>query len=157
MEVKESWKGSTSFERWIWPTRDIFRSRNQDVSADRRSNGLGHDKYKVHESTVENVWNTLAEEGQDLNTEAREHKWHLPPGNILGLDLMPEYEHKMIPRFQQVILDLKWAVELGRIDILTEAGMLLQYQANLQEKCEKACPCYVITCGRTHLREQYLI
>jgi hypothetical protein len=44
---------------------------------------------------------------------------------------MCDEEHS--PRFRQIIGILRWATELGRIDILTEVSMLSQYQASPRE------------------------
>ena len=45
------------------------------------------------------------------------------------LDMSPELDENGITSFQELIGILRWAVEIGRVDILTELSMLSTYQA----------------------------
>ena len=46
------------------------------------------------------------------------------------LDGTPELDSDGVTRFQELIGILRWAIELGRVDILTEVSMLSTYQAS---------------------------
>jgi hypothetical protein len=46
------------------------------------------------------------------------------------LDSTPHCDEEHASRYRQIIGILRWAIELGRIDILTEVSLLSQYQAD---------------------------
>ena len=52
---------------------------------------------------------------------------------IPELDGSTELEKKDLPIFQELIGILRWATELGRVDILHEVSILSQYQAAPRE------------------------
>ena len=54
----------------------------------------------------------------------------LPTSYKPELDVSDELTAEMISRYLQLIGILRWAVELGRIDIFHEASIMSQYQAN---------------------------
>ena len=81
-------------------------------------------------AAVETVQRLLAEDGRELKTGKRPHKGPLPYGYKPELDVTDECDAEMTSRYQQLIGILRWAVELGRIDIQTEVAVLSQYQAN---------------------------
>ena len=49
---------------------------------------------------------------------------------IAELDVTPELTPANITLFQEYIGVLRWAAEIGRVDILTELSMLSAYQAS---------------------------
>ena len=53
----------------------------------------------------------------------------LPAGYKPELDITEELDDRMISRFRQLIGILRWAVELGRLDIYYEVSILSQHQA----------------------------
>ena len=64
-----------------------------------------------------------------MKSGKRPQKGPLPHGYNPNLDVTDECDANDVSRFQQLIGRLKWAVELGRIDIQIEVVLLLQYQA----------------------------
>jgi hypothetical protein len=53
-----------------------------------------------------------------------------PTGYRPELDVTEELDQKLASRYMQLIGILRWAVEIGRIDIFLEVSLLSQYQAN---------------------------
>jgi hypothetical protein len=53
-----------------------------------------------------------------------------PSGYRLELDVTEELDEKLGSQYMQIIGILRWAVELGQIDIFLEVSLLLQYEAN---------------------------
>jgi hypothetical protein len=53
-----------------------------------------------------------------------------PTGYKPEIDITDELDQTMATRFMQLIGILRWAVEIGRIDIYLETSLLSQYQAN---------------------------
>ena len=47
--------------------------------------------------------------------------------------MTPHCDEEHASRYRQIIGILRWAIELGRVDILTEVSLLSQYQANPRE------------------------
>ena len=88
---------------------------------------------KYCKAAVETVKALLADDGRELKSGRRNHKGPLPPGYKPELDITPEVNPDKVQRFQQLIGILRWAIELGRVDILTEVAYLSQYQANPRE------------------------
>jgi hypothetical protein len=81
-------------------------------------------------SAVETVRALLAEDGRELKSGKRPHKGPLPHGYKPELDVTDECSAEHLSRYLQLIGILRWAVELGRIDIHTEVALLSQYQAS---------------------------
>ena len=52
-----------------------------------------------------------------------------PASYMPELDVTPPLDEEGMNRFQQLIGILRWSIELGRIDILTEASCLSQHLA----------------------------
>ena len=88
---------------------------------------------KYCKAAVETVKGLLAEDGQELKSGKRSHKGPLPPGYRPELDVTPELDADKTQRLQQLIGILRWAIELGRVDILTETALMSQYSANPRE------------------------
>lgn len=96
----------------------------------RKAWGMSSVKYvKNAVSTVENL---LIEDGDNfhLKTTAREP---LPVTYKPELDISPELNDPLTSRFRQLIGILRWAVELGRLDIYYETAILSQYLASPRE------------------------
>jgi hypothetical protein len=74
------------------------------------------------------VESLLVEDGNDsrLRTTARNP---FPSGYRPELDVTNELHDEMVSRFLQLVGILRWAVELGRLDIYLEVSQLLQHQA----------------------------
>jgi len=60
----------------------------------------------------------------------QEKKSPLPNGYKPELDVTEELSEDMASRYRQLIGILRWAVELGRVDILYEVSIMSQHQAN---------------------------
>ena len=63
----------------------------------------------------------------------------LPSGWKPELDVSEELDDKMVSRYRQLIGILRWAVELGRLDIFHEVSILSQFQALPREGHLEAC------------------
>ena len=68
--------------------------------------------------------------------------WKLPSGNVHTpmngtyapeLDVTEELDERGVTFFQELIGILRWATEIGRVDILFEVSLLSQYQASPRE------------------------
>jgi hypothetical protein len=70
---------------------------------------------------IRNVKKLLSERGKFIKTQAASV---LPSGHQPELDLTPYYNDEDATYYQQQIGVLRWAIKLGRIDILTEVSML---------------------------------
>jgi hypothetical protein len=83
-------------------------------------------------SAIETVQNLLAEDGRELKTSKKTGGTHgaLPTNYQPELDSTPECDEEHASRYRQIIGILRWAIELGRFDILLEVSLLSQYQAN---------------------------
>jgi hypothetical protein len=66
-------------------------------------------------------------EGYVLKSKARNP---FPTGYKPEVDVTDELDQTLTSRFMQLIGILRWAVEIGRIDIYLETSLLSQYQAN---------------------------
>ena len=86
---------------------------------------------KFVDNLVKTVEDMLAEDGRELKSKSfsRKHKGALPPNYKPELDTTDECNEKNASRFRQIIGLLRWAIELGRFDILTEVAFMSQYQA----------------------------
>ena len=80
-------------------------------------------------SAIDTVKRLLLEDGRELKSGKRPHKGPLPHGYKPELDVTDECDDAMTSRYQQLIGILRWAVELGRIDIQVEVVIMSQYQA----------------------------
>jgi hypothetical protein len=86
-------------------------------------------------AAVETVKNLLLEDGRELKPPSakKAHKGPLPPTYKPELDVSRELGPDKVQRYQQIIGILRWAIELGRVDILHEVSIMSQYQANPRE------------------------
>jgi hypothetical protein len=87
---------------------------------------------------IGNMLNTvkelLKEKGKELRTTQRCGQTPLPVTYKPELDVTRELEAAEISEYLQLIGMLRWAVELGRIDIALETAFLLQYSASPRER-----------------------
>ena len=81
-------------------------------------------------SAVENVEEQLKKKGDRLPTRA---VTPMSQGYQPETDSSAELDADGITTFQELIGILRWAVEIGRVDILTEISMLSTYQASPRE------------------------
>jgi hypothetical protein len=65
--------------------------------------------------------------------KVKKAKTPLPSGYKPELDITEELDDNMISRYRQLIGILRWAVELGRLDIYHEVSILSQFQASPRE------------------------
>ena len=72
--------------------------------------------------------NLLVEDGTGLSLKSTARS-HFPSGYRAELDVTKELDKTMASRFMQLNGILRWAIELGRIDIYTEVSQLSQHQA----------------------------
>ena len=91
--------------------------------------------WSIHSKTyvknaVDTVRRLLAEDGRELKTGKRECKGPLPHGYKPELDTSEECSAEHVSRYQQLIGILRWATELGRVDIMIEVALMSQYQMN---------------------------
>ena len=84
-------------------------------------------------AAVQTVKDLLAEDGRELKGGKRSHKGPLPPSYQPELDATHECDEEHASRFRQLIGILRWAIELGRFDIMIEVSLMSQYQAAPRE------------------------
>ena len=53
----------------------------------------------------------------------------MTPGYHPELDISPELEPDDVTRYQEMIGIVRWATEIGRVDVVHEVSILSQYQA----------------------------
>ena len=82
-------------------------------------------------NAVETVERMLREEGRELKTnwKSRKHRGVLPHTYRPELDTTDECTPEQVSKYAQIIGILRWAVELGRVDILIQVALMSQYQA----------------------------
>ena len=77
------------------------------------------------EAAVQTVRDLLKEDNRDLKSVGNNKtKGHLPANYKPELDVTDECSPEHVSRYQQLIGILRWAVELGRIDIQVEVAMM---------------------------------
>jgi hypothetical protein len=91
------------------------------------------DSKKYVKAAIQVVRDLLAEDGRELKGGRGEHTGPMPISYRPELDTTPMCDEDHSSRYRQIIGILRWAIELGRIDILTEVAMLSQYQASPRE------------------------
>ena len=88
--------------------------------------GIKADQYV--EDSINTLQRLLDEDGR--GQKISERKTPLPTAYKPELDLTEELTEDLASRYRQLIGILRWAVELGRVDILYEVSVMSQYQAN---------------------------
>jgi hypothetical protein len=84
-------------------------------------------------NALETVRELLREEGKILRNTKRRGRTPLPVSYKPELDQSHELSSSMVSRYLQLIGILRWAVELGRIDIAIETAIMSQYSAAPRE------------------------
>ena len=79
-------------------------------------------------NAVRNLKEILKNEDRTLTLKTKAST-PLPHGYHPEIDVSPELNHELANRYQQFIGILRWAVELGRIDITTEVSMMALHNA----------------------------
>ena len=86
---------------------------------------------KYVKAAIDTIRALLLEDGRELKGgRGNRHHGPLPPSYRPELDETPMCDEEMASRFRQIIGIFRWAIELGRFDILTEVSLLSQYQAS---------------------------
>ena len=93
------------------------------IGNDRSAWGISSDSYVA--SAVREVERKLKEVGKKLPTGKCTNP--MSSGYRAELDASPELNPEQANYFQSLIGALRWAVELGQIDIIVEVNMLLRY------------------------------
>jgi hypothetical protein len=91
------------------------------------------DSKKYVKAAIDIVRGLPAEDGRELKTSKSKHEGPMPLNYEPELDSTPHCDEEHASRYRQIIGILRWAIKLGRIDILTEVLLLSQYQADPQE------------------------
>ena len=78
-------------------------------------------------AALDNVLNQMKKRGVKIPSRVFTP---MTAGYLPELDLSPELNADDVTHFQELIGILRWAVEIGRVDILTELSMLSSYQAS---------------------------
>ena len=86
---------------------------------------------KYVKNSIDVVQRLLTDDGYGL--EIRKAKTPYPANYKPEMDVTEELNDDMISRFRQLIGILRWAVELGRVDIYLEVSVLSQYLASPRE------------------------
>jgi hypothetical protein len=84
-------------------------------------------------NAIANIRELLKEDGRELRTSKRRGRTPLPVAYKPELEQSNELPPAMISRYLQLIGILRWAVELGRIDIALETAIMSQYSASPRE------------------------
>jgi hypothetical protein len=81
-------------------------------------------------SSIQTVNDLLKEDGHELRTGKRQGKTPLPSGYRPETDISAELDSEQASWYLQLIGILRWAIELGRIDIYYEVAIMSQYSAS---------------------------
>jgi Reverse transcriptase (RNA-dependent DNA polymerase) len=92
------------------------------IGVDQSAWGISPDLYC--KTTVKEVERKLAEIGQKLATRV---STPMSSGYRPEMDVTPELKPELSSYYQSLIGVLRWAVELGRVDIIVETGKLSRY------------------------------
>ena len=90
------------------------------------------DSRKYVQAAVQTVKDLLAEDGRELK-HGKANAGPLPTNYEPELDSSSECDEEAASRFRQLIGILRWACELGRLDIQLEVSLMSQYQASPRE------------------------
>ena len=89
------------------------------------------ESHKYVTAAVDTIKGLLLESGRELKKgQGSRHYGPLPPSYRPELDATPMCDDEHASHFRQIIGIFRWAIELGRFDILTEVALLSQYQAS---------------------------
>ena len=79
---------------------------------------------------MENVEEQLKKKGGQLHSRL---VTPMSQGYYPEMEFPPELDQDLITNFQELFGILKWAVEIGRVDILTEISILSSYQESTRK------------------------
>ena len=82
---------------------------------------------------IDTAQRLFSEDVRTFNTGKGNHKVLLPHGYKPELDTTDECDAYHTSRYQQLIGILRWAVDLGSIDILLEVALMSQYHMSPRE------------------------
>ena len=105
---------------------DIYLGAQLDKMSVDGFEGWTMSSEKYVKSAIENIEQTLAGSNQRLPTKCRTP---LSSGYRPELDTSPELKDEGLQRYQELISILRWAVELGRVDILLETALMSTHLA----------------------------
>ena len=88
---------------------------------------------KYVKAAVQTVKDLLAEDGRELKGKIGSKTGPLPTNYEPELDVTNELNEDKSSRFRQLIGILRWACELGRLDIQIEVSLMSQFQASPRE------------------------
>lgn len=91
------------------------------------------DSKQYVKAAVQTVKDLLAEDGRELRGGKGSHHGPLPTNYQPELDATKECGEEHSSRYRQIIGILRWAIELGRMDILLEVSLMSQFQAAPRE------------------------
>ena len=83
---------------------------------------MSEDKYV--RDTMDNVEQNIAKSNQSLPTHC---KTPIMSGYCPETDTSPELKYEGVTKYQEMFRLLRWAVDLGRIDILLETALISMY------------------------------
>ena len=125
IQVKFKIKNDKMEEPDTYLGADISKFENDDGCL---CYAMSSDKYCA--ALVENVTGTLGKKGRELPSRCL---MPLPAGYKPELDITGELKADGTQFFQEIIGQLRWAVEIGRVDILLEVSLLSAYLAMPRE------------------------
>jgi hypothetical protein len=100
------------------------------VTLNGRAECWSMDSKKYVKAALEVIRGFLARDGRELRTSKGKHKGPLAINYCPKLDATAHCDEEHASYYQQIIGIFRWAIKLGRIDILTEVALLSQFQAN---------------------------
>ena len=134
-------------EKFMDGLRATFKLKDGSVGEPTIYLGANIEKYQIGDGTmrwsmssntyIKNslkvVKDMLAAEGKELKTSNKTGKVPIPGKYKPELDVSDELGEELHSRYMQLIGILRWAVELGRIDIAHEVAIMSQYSASPRE------------------------
>ena len=96
---------------------------------------------------------------KNVEEGCRNSRWKMPTGNVHTpmnatytpeLDVTGELDESGVTYFQELVGILRWATEIGRVDILFEVSLLSQYQATSPREEHLAQLLHIFAFLRTH-------
>ena len=119
----------------VWDLKDTVKEPDRYLGANIKKRAIGFDNREVwgmdgHEyvgNAVRIVEEMLAKEEKTLRLKGTNRPFHAKYKP--EVDVTPALDSKLSGRFSQLIGMLRWAVELGRVDILLETSLLSSHLA----------------------------
>jgi hypothetical protein len=117
------------------PPDTYLGSNVEKVQLDDGSYAWSMHSQHYFKSLVQTIEDLLGEDGRELKStfKQKKHTGPLHTSYKPELDSTKPCDEEHASRFRQIIGILRWAVELGRLDILFEVSMMSQYQAEPRE------------------------